>query len=56
MTYDNEGRFRPQNFEDIFSKYDRENKGGLSWGDVLDLWKGQRMVLDFFGCCATILM
>jgi hypothetical protein len=55
MTYDNEGRFRPQNFEDIFSKYDRENKGGLSWGDLLDFWKGQRTVFDFWGWCATTL-
>jgi peroxygenase len=55
MTYDNEGRFRPQNFEDIFAKYDRENKGGLSLKDVTYFWKGQRMVFDFFGWSATIL-
>ena len=55
MTYDNEGRFRPQNFEEIFTKYDRGNKGGLSWGDLMDFWKGQRMVFDFFGWTASIL-
>ncbi|MCJ1408245.1 hypothetical protein MMC19_002319 [Ptychographa xylographoides] len=55
MTYDNEGRFKPQNFEDIFAKYDRGKKGGLSFGDLLDFWKGQRMVFDFFGWTASIL-
>ena len=53
MTYDNEGRFRPQNFEDIFAKYDRGNKGGLDLSDLWDFWKGQRMVFDFFGWSAT---
>lgn len=53
MTYDNEGRFKPQNFEDIFAKYDRGNKGGLDLSDLWDFWKGQRMVFDFFGWSAT---
>ncbi|KAI1610842.1 caleosin domain-containing protein [Exophiala viscosa] len=55
MTYDNEGRFRSQNFEDIFAKYDRDNKGGLTVADVKDFIKGQSMVLDLFGINATIL-
>ncbi|KAK5075199.1 hypothetical protein LTR64_001404 [Lithohypha guttulata] len=55
MTYDNEGRFKPQNFEDIFSKYDRGNKGGLTVGDLLHFHMGQRMVFDFFGWSATFL-
>lgn len=53
MTYDNEGRFKPQNFEDVFAKYDRGDKGGLSFGDLMDFWKGQRMVFDFFGWTAS---
>lgn len=53
MTYDNEGRFKPQNFEDIFAKYDRGNKGGLTVGDLWHFWNGQRMVFDFFGWSAT---
>jgi hypothetical protein len=55
MSYDNEGRFRPQNFEDFFAKYDTENKGGLDYQDLLRAQKGQRMVFDFFGWSATIL-
>ncbi|KAJ9643958.1 hypothetical protein H2199_003824 [Coniosporium tulheliwenetii] len=55
MSYDNEGRFRPQNFEDFFSKYDRDNKGGLNIQDLLRAWNGQRMVFDFFGWTATFL-
>ncbi|MCJ1472439.1 hypothetical protein MMC13_001087 [Lambiella insularis] len=55
MTYDNEGRFRPQNFEDLFAKYDKGNKGGLDKQDVLRMMKGQRIVFDFFGMSATLL-
>ncbi len=55
MSYDSEGRFRPQNFEDFFAKYDRDNKGGLDIPDMLRAWKGQRMVFDFFGWTATFL-
>jgi len=55
MAYGNEGRFGPQNFEDNFAKYDGGNKGGLSWGDILCFWHGQRMAFDFFGWGATML-
>ena len=55
MTYDNEGRFRPQQFEDIFNKYDRDHKGGLTFGDLFCFWRGQAMVFDFFGMTACIL-
>ncbi|KAL8730134.1 MAG: hypothetical protein Q9181_004759 [Wetmoreana brouardii] len=55
MTYDNQGRFRPQQFEDIFAKYDRGGKGGLDAGDVWIFWKEQRMVFDFFGWTACAL-
>ena len=53
MSYDHEGRFRPQQFEEIFTKYDRDNKGGLSKGDLWAMWKGQAFVWDFFGWAAT---
>ena len=55
MTYDNEGRFKPQNFEDIFAKYDVGQKGGLDWRDVFQMLKGQRMVFDLFGWSAAAL-
>ncbi len=55
MTYDNEGRFRPQAFEEIFTKYDRDNKGGLSLSDVFRLWRGQALLADFFGVTAVFL-
>ncbi len=55
MSYDNEGRFRPQNFEDIFAKYDRDGKGGLTIMDLWAFWNGQKMVFDFFGWTATAL-
>lgn len=54
-SYDNEGRFRPQQFEDIFSKYDRGNKGGLSLGDVWFMLRGYRVIFDVFGWTAMIL-
>lgn len=55
MSYDTEGRFRPQNFEDIFAKYDRDGKGGLTIADLWSFWNGQKMVFDFFGWSATAL-
>ncbi|EFJ40618.1 hypothetical protein VOLCADRAFT_69295 [Volvox carteri f. nagariensis] len=36
-VYDNEGRFVPEKFEELFSKYDRDNKGGLGWRDIQEL-------------------
>jgi len=53
LTFDNEGRFRPQMFEDIFTKYDTSQKGGLTWDDVTEFLKGQRQVWDIFGWVAT---
>lgn len=54
VTYDNEGRYRPQQFEDIFAKYDRGNKGGLTLADLWDFHKGQRLLGDFFGWSASL--
>lgn len=55
QTYDNEGRFRPQQYEDFFAKYDASNKGGLDVSDLLRAHKGQRVVFDFFGWTASFL-
>jgi len=53
MSFDNEGRFKPQQFEDFFAKYDEGNKGGLDVLDLLRAHKGQRFVFDFFGWSAS---
>lgn len=47
-TYDNEGRFVPQKFEDIFTKY-APGRDYLTWGDVSDMLKGQRVIMDPVG-------
>jgi len=47
-TYDNEGRFIPQKFEDIFSKY----AGGrefITKGETISYLKGQRCIMDPVG-------
>jgi len=52
-TYDNEGRFIPQKFEDLFSKY-AKGKDGLTIWDILDELKGQRALIDPFGSFAAV--
>lgn len=54
-TYDNKGRFRPQNFEEIFANYDRDGKGGIHLLELLKMWVGQRVLMDFFGWTAFML-
>lgn len=51
-TYDTEGRFVPQKFEEIFSKYDRENKGALSWKDIQEMVYNNMNVNDPVGWIA----
>lgn len=46
---DNEGHFVSQAFENIFAKYDRENRGCLSLADIFRMMKGQRVAADPFG-------
>ncbi|KAI7978606.1 hypothetical protein EIK77_006941 [Talaromyces pinophilus] len=48
-TYDNEGRFAPQNFENVFAKYDSDRDGAISLSDIFRLMKGQRVAADPFG-------
>ncbi|KAG2492156.1 hypothetical protein HYH03_009647 [Edaphochlamys debaryana] len=36
-VYDTEGRFVPEKFESIFSKFDKDNKGGLGWKDIQEM-------------------
>ncbi|KAF5538424.1 het-E-1 heterokaryon incompatibility protein [Fusarium napiforme] len=47
-TYDTEGRFVPQKFEDMFSKY-AEGRDYLTIWDVMNLMKGQRLIADPIG-------
>lgn len=41
-VFDQEGRFHPQLFENIFTKFDKENKGGLTFTD------GMRMLVCMY--------
>jgi len=61
-TYDTEGRFVPQKFEDMFAKYSG-GKDSLDIWDISNLLKGQRLVSDpigwggaFFEWLSTYLM
>lgn len=38
-----------QQFEELFTKYDREGKGGLSLRDILALARANRCVADPLG-------
>lgn len=48
-SYDTEGRFVPQKFEDIFAKYAGGDKQSLTFYEMLHYMHGQRLVMDFFG-------
>jgi peroxygenase len=47
-TYDTEGRFLPQKFEDIFAKY-AEGRDYLTIWDVSNVLRGQRCIADPIG-------
>ncbi|KAI8993756.1 Caleosin related protein-domain-containing protein [Gaertneriomyces semiglobifer] len=48
-TYDTEGRYTPQKFEELFSKYDKDNKGGLNLREMWEMTLQIRNTFDFFG-------
>ena len=52
-AYDPEGRFVPQAFENMFSKYAKTHKGALTLGELFGFMHGQRCAADFFGVSAT---
>ncbi|KAI8464843.1 MAG: Caleosin related protein-domain-containing protein [Monoraphidium minutum] len=52
-VYDTEGRFVPAKFEELFSKYDRTNKGGLSWDDLNAMIHANKNIVDPNGWTAT---
>ncbi|KAJ3119786.1 hypothetical protein HK101_007122, partial [Irineochytrium annulatum] len=52
-VYDDEGRFIPQKFEEIFSKFDKESNGSLSLKELWDMTQEIRNVMDPFGWFAN---
>ncbi|KAL1869025.1 hypothetical protein Plec18167_008028 [Paecilomyces lecythidis] len=48
-TYDMEGRFTPQLFENIFSKYDKDGDGALNLKEMFSMMAGHRCAADPFG-------
>ncbi|EGO24541.1 hypothetical protein SERLADRAFT_468018 [Serpula lacrymans var. lacrymans S7.9] len=59
--YDNEGRFVPSRFEDLFARYAKRSKenpdvlaNSLSLLEVFELMKGQRCAVDPFGWSAAM--
>jgi len=52
-TYDREGRFVPQAFEDMFSKWDNGNKGALSAWELWNMVAGHRVAVDPFGVSSS---
>ena len=56
-TYDPEGRFRPQQFADLFSKYGQklnDGKWGITLAQTVRAVRGQRSTMDFFGVFAGL--
>jgi len=53
-VYDKEGRFVPQCFEDMFSKWDEEDKGSLSWLELWNMIAGNRLAVDPYGWGAAV--
>ncbi|KAK0648176.1 Caleosin related protein-domain-containing protein [Cercophora newfieldiana] len=53
-TYDREGRFVPQAFEDMFSKWDSGDKGALSVWELWNMITGHRVAMDPFGWSAGV--
>lgn len=51
-VFDTEGRFVPEKFEEIFSKFDKEGKGGLSFQDIGDMVHQNMNVMDPTGWIA----
>jgi peroxygenase len=52
-TYDHEGRFIPQHFEEIFVKYGGGKDYVTAW-DLVNVWSGRRVLADPIGWFAAI--
>jgi len=48
-TYDPEGRFIPQSFENMFSKYDKDHDNALTLSELFNMMKGHRCAADPYG-------
>lgn len=48
-VYDKEGRFVPQCFEDMFSKWDEGDRGSLSGPELWNMIAGNRLAVDPYG-------
>lgn len=48
-VYDKEGRFVPEKFEELFTKFDKGRKGALTFSETLYMTQANREVADFFG-------
>ena len=54
LVIDYKGCFRPQQFEDFFSKFDESGKGGLTAGEIWRALRCQAFALDFFGQASAL--
>jgi len=48
-TFDEDGKFTAAKFERTFEKYDASGKDGLYFGELVNMWVGNRNVLDPVG-------
>ncbi len=48
-SFDEEGRFNEGKFEHIVEKYDRNQKEGLYFSEIVDAWRSNRNVFNFVG-------
>lgn len=51
-VYDTEGRFVPEKFEELFTKYDRRNRKGLDFNEMWELSEANRNIIDPTGWTA----
>ncbi|TPX47035.1 plant seed peroxygenase [Synchytrium endobioticum] len=53
--YDTEGRFRPQQFEELFSRFAKKDSSKLYLNELLHFLRRHQRPMDFFGRVATFL-
>ncbi|KAI8799792.1 caleosin, partial [Cladochytrium replicatum] len=51
-VYDEEGRFVPEKFEELFSKFDKDKKKALTLNEILEMTKSMRNIGDLVGMTA----